>query len=159
MSNPADSNDDTKTGVSRRSFLQKASVGAAVAATVGVTGVPAFAKGSGQTADRAATLAARNKAIQASITPSTGGFEGYTRIEDVWGPHYAHVQPGLIRDAYAKPNGLAGLLQAGTASRSTRPGSTTSRSRRARTGSSASSSAPAARLARWASSTSRCSRL
>jgi len=109
MSNPSDQ--DMKSGVSRRSFLHKASVGAAVAATVGVTGVPGLAKQNGTSGDGAAAIAARNQAIHDAITPTSGVHEGYTRIEDVFGPHYAHVQPDAIRDAYAKPNGLAGLLR------------------------------------------------
>jgi hypothetical protein len=92
---------DAKKGVSRRSFLHSAGAGAAAVAAVGVTGVPTLAN---QAPGRGAAPA---------LAPGApaGTHQGYTRIEEVWGPNYASVPQSTLRQAFAKPNGLAGLLR------------------------------------------------
>ncbi len=98
MSDPADKN--AKTGVSRRTFLHRAGAGAAVVATVGATGVPAFAR----TASGGGSLAA-----QTPRTPS-GTHQGYRDIEEVWGPNYTAL-PQSTAPVFAKPSGLPAILR------------------------------------------------
>ena len=100
MSNPSDK--DAKNGVSRRLFLHRAGAGAAAVATVGVTGVPAFA----------AKTVSGGQVVGETPTTTTGTHQGYRNIEEVWGPNY-HLDPSLLQQqpVFAKPSGLLAILR------------------------------------------------
>ncbi len=100
MSNPSDK--DAKNGVSRRSFMQRAGAGAAAVATVGVTGVPAFANKGAK--GRVTPGATQN-------TPRTSPRQGYVSVEDYWGPNH-RVNPNVpTTRVFAKPSGLPAILR------------------------------------------------
>src|SRR3954468_21870619 len=91
---------DTKTGFSRRSFLQSAGAGAAAVAAVGVTGVPAFAGSSATSA---------GGAVDGVRQATSGTHQGFADLQEVWGPNYT-IQPGVLGKSSAKASGLTGLV-------------------------------------------------
>ena len=98
MSNTPE-NDDKK-GVSRRTFLHRAGVGAAAVAA----GIPTFtitALGQAGAGGSQPTL------VPGQVSP-VRTTQGYRAIEELWGPHYS-VRPHVTAQSLDKASGLTGL--------------------------------------------------